>query len=186
MLYGPRVTLRALTQADYPRMTQFKNDVEVELLGGGQPPKPRSLTQISDFFDNLAKEKDNYGFGIEADGTLIGDIGLFNLRQVDGTAEVGIGIGDRAYWSKGYGREAMALIVEYGFTMLNLRRIWLETHATNERAIRSYAAVGFVEEGRQRDHVWSGGHYCDIVLMGLLRSEWSRPDFLEGERASSR
>ena len=57
--------------------------------------------------------------------------------------------------------------------MQNLRKIWLETHATNERAIRSYRAVGFVEEGRQREHVWSGGAYDDIVLMGLFRTEFA-------------
>ena len=130
---------------------------------------------MTEFFDELTKNKDNFGFAIEAAGTFIGDIGLYNIDRLGGTAEVGIGIGDRNYWGKGYGREAMSLIVDYGFRLQNLRRIWLEVHATNERAIRSYAAVGFVEEGRQREHAWVGGQFVDIVLMGLLRSEWQRP-----------
>ena len=172
MLYGPRVTLRALTPDDYARMTEFKNDVEFELLGGGDPPRPRTLASVSDFFDGASKDKENLGFAIDVDGRFIGDIGLFRVNRIDSTAEVGIGIGDRDHWGKGYGREAMALILEYGFTMQNLRRIWLEVHATNERAVRSYRALGFVEEGRQREHVWSGGSYVDLLLMGLLRSEW--------------
>ncbi|CAN5569287.1 GNAT family protein [soil metagenome] len=172
MITGKLVTLRALTPEDYARMTEFKNDVEVELLGGGTPPRPQTLTMVTEFFDELVKNKENLGFAIEADGKFIGDIGLFHLDRISGTAEVGIGIGDRDYWGRGYGRDAMSLIVEYGFTIQNLRRIWLETHATNERAIRSYSAVGFVEEGRQRQHVWLGGRYVDIVLMGLLREDW--------------
>ncbi|MGX7681891.1 GNAT family N-acetyltransferase [Jatrophihabitans sp. DSM 45814] len=173
MLKGKLVTLRAMTPKDYVRMTEFKNDVEIELLGGGDPPRPRALAGVTEFFDGMAKDNDNLGFAIEANGVFIGDIGLFHVNRISRTAEVGIGIGDRDYWGKGYGREAMALIVEYGFRMQNLRRIWLETHSTNERAIRSYLAVGFVEEGRQRQHAWVAGEYVDIVLMGLLREDWS-------------
>jgi RimJ/RimL family protein N-acetyltransferase len=173
MLKGDRVTLRALTKDDYPRLLGFKNDVEVELLGGGRPPRPVTLEVMTEFFDEQAKDKENFGFAIEANGTFIGDIGLFNVNRVNGTAEAGIGIGDREYWSKGYGREAMRLIVEYGFTIQNLHKIWLETHGTNVRAIKCYLAVGFVEEGRQREHVWSGGEYVDLVLMGLMRSDWN-------------
>ena len=55
----------------------------------------------------------------------------------------------------------------------NLRRIWLNVNSDNERAVRSYKAVGFVEEGRQRQHVWSNGRYIDLVCMGLLREEWN-------------
>jgi RimJ/RimL family protein N-acetyltransferase len=185
VLAGKLVTLRPLTPEDYPRLVEFKNDVEVELLGGGRPPRPTTLAVATEFFNELAKDKENFGFAIEADGLFIGDIGLFNVNRVNRTAEAGIGIGDRDYWGKGYGREAMSLIVDYGFTMQNLRKIWLETHGTNERAIRSYQAVGFVEEGRQREHVWSGGQYLDIVLMGLFRDDWTPPSRDQGAVAAS-
>ncbi|HEY2041238.1 MAG TPA: GNAT family protein [Jatrophihabitans sp.] len=172
MIIGDRVTLRALTPDDYPRMTDFKNDTEFVLLADGSPPRPRTLAMVTDFFDGLIKKKDNFGFAIEADGKLIGDCGLFHVNRLNSTAEVGIGIGDHNYWGKGYGREALALIVDYGFQIHNLRRIWLETLASNERAIRSYTAVGFVEEGRQREHNWVNGEYVDNVLMGLMRADW--------------
>ncbi len=172
MLIGKLVTLRAITEADYLTLTGFKNDVEVELLGGGNPPRPSSLASITEFFDNLAKDKDALNFGIEADGALIGDCGLFHVDRRNGTAEVGIGIGNRDYWGRGYGRQAMRLLLGYGFDIQNLRKIWLETLGHNDRAIRSYRAVGFVEEGRQREQVWSDGRYVDVVLMGLFRSEF--------------
>lgn len=175
MIEGTLVRLRALTVADCPRLNEFKNDVELELLGGGEPPRPVALERTIESFTERAKNDDGVSFGIEADGALIGDCGLFHVNRLAGTAEVGIGIGDRAYWGRGYGREAMALLVDYGFRIQNLRKIWLETHASNERAIRSYRAVGFLEEGRQREHVWLNGRYDDLVLMGLFRADFSAP-----------
>ncbi|MDQ1720903.1 MAG: hypothetical protein QOI26_637 [Pseudonocardiales bacterium] len=172
MLVGKLVTLRALTEADLPRLTEFKNDVEFELLGGGDPPRPRTLELVREFFAEQAKDKDSPNFAIEADGVFIGDCGLFNADRRSGTAEVGIGIGDRAYQGRGYGREALRLLVDYGFRMQNFRKLWLNVHGSNERAIRSYRAVGFVEEGRMREQAWSGDRYEDVVLMALFRSDF--------------
>ena len=80
-------------------------------------------------------------------------------------------IGDKDYWGRGYGREAVSLLLDYAFRVRNLRRVWLEVHAANERAIRAYKACGFVEEGRMREHVWLAGRYVDNVIMGVLREE---------------
>jgi RimJ/RimL family protein N-acetyltransferase len=171
VIEGKLVRLRPMTPDDYPRMVEFKNDVEYELLGGGDPPRPRTLAELTEFFDKLAKEPDRASFAIEADGTLIGDCGLHAFDQRSGTAELGIGIGDRAYWGRGYGREAVALLVDWGFRMHNLRKIWLTVYASNERAVRSYRAAGFVEEGRQRAHVWSAGRYEDLVYMAIFRDQ---------------
>jgi RimJ/RimL family protein N-acetyltransferase len=172
MLVGKRVTLRALTEADLPRLTEFKNDVEFELLGGGDPPRPQPLSLVQELFGERAKDKDSQNFAIEADGVFIGYCGLFNADRRSGTAEVGIGIGDRDYWGRGYGREALTLLVDYGFRMQNFRKLWLTVQGSNDRAIRSYRAVGFVEEGRLREQAWSGGRYEDIVLMALFRSDF--------------
>jgi len=172
MLVGKLVTLRAFAEADLPRLTEFKNDVEFELLGGGDPPRPRPLWLVREYFLDRAKDKDSQNFAIEADGVFIGDCGLFNVDPRSRTAEVGIGIGDRAYWSRGYGRDALTLLVDYGFRMQNLRKLWLNVQGSNERAIRCYRAVGFVEEGQLRDQAWSGGRYEDIVLMGLFASDF--------------
>jgi len=81
-------------------------------------------------------------------------------------------IGDREYWNKGYGREAINLLLDYGFHYLNGRRVALTTHAKNLKAIRSYLACGFVEEGRPRKAVWIEGEYTDLVEMSILREEW--------------
>jgi RimJ/RimL family protein N-acetyltransferase len=64
------------------------------------------------------------------------------------------------------------VLLDYAFRVRNLRRVWLETHASNERAIRAYRACGFVEEGRMREHIWLAGRYVDNVIMGVMREEW--------------
>jgi len=177
MLKGPRVTLRGIRREDLPRLWEFNNDTDVELAGGGDPPIPQSLERLQAEFDKGASEggRDGAWFAIEADGKLIGQCALhgFDLcKGVARNAELGIGIGDKEYWGKGYGREAVGLLVDYGFRHWNLHRIWLSTLSINERAIRCYRACGFVEEGRLREHAWNDGRYVDVAYLGLLRSEW--------------
>ncbi len=174
MLYGPRVTLRAFRREDIARFCQFNNDVEVEVAGGGDPPLPQSLERALADFDSDAGRggRDGTRFAIEADGRLIGQCALFQFDQVARTCSLGITIGDKEYWGKGYGREAVKLLLDYAFRHQNVRRVWLTVNGDNERAQRAYRACGFVEEGRLRSHVWSNGRYIDFVYMGVLRDEW--------------
>jgi RimJ/RimL family protein N-acetyltransferase len=86
--------------------------------------------------------------------------------------ELGITIGDKDYWGRGYGRESIHLLVQYAFEHHNYHKVWLRVHAFNERAVRAYRACGFIEEGRLRAHVWSNGRYDDLLVMGLLREDW--------------
>lgn len=174
MLTGPRVTLRAFRRDDLEHLCRFNNDVAVELAGGGDPPYPQSLERLQAEFDAEASKggRNGPGFAIEADGHFIGQCALFRFDDVAHTAELGITIGDKAYWGKGYGREAIALLLDYGFRLRNLRKIWLQVNGDNERAQHAYRACGFVEEGRLRQHVWSNGQYVDLVQMGVLREEW--------------
>ncbi|MEZ4522822.1 MAG: GNAT family protein [Thermomicrobiales bacterium] len=136
---------------------------------------PQSLQRLEAEFDRGAGEggRDGAWFAIEVDGTFIGQCGLHNFNETSRTAELGIGIGDKDYWGRGYGREAVNLLVEYAFRYRNFRRVWLWVHADNERAIRAYLACGFVEEGRLREHMYSNGRYVDAVYMGILRAERS-------------
>ncbi len=97
---------------------------------------------------------------------------MTGLQDRHGNLELGIQIGDREYWGRGYGRGAVRLLLNYGFHYLGARRIWLTTNAKNERVIRSFAAVGFVEEGRPRKVVWIDGEYTDLVNMSILVEEW--------------
>lgn len=158
---------------DLKRLWTFNNDIAVELAGGGDPPMPQSLERLLAEFDSQASRggRNGAGFAIEADDQCIGQCALFNFDSVARTAELGITIGDPAYWGKGYGREAIQLLLTYGFRHHNLNKVHLRVHARNERAVRAYAACGFVEEGRMRQQVWSDGAYDDLICMGVLHNE---------------
>lgn len=106
------------------------------------------------------------------DDTLIGFIGLFGVAWPHGDAWVGIGIGEREYWGKGYGTDAMRVILRYAFTELNLHRVSLGVFNYNQRAIRSYEKAGFKLEGRERQRLHRDGEYADVLNMGVLRTEW--------------
>ncbi|MBI5959905.1 MAG: GNAT family N-acetyltransferase [Chloroflexi bacterium] len=117
-------------------------------------------------------------FGIETkDGLPIGTFVLVDIDPYHRTAEVGAGIGDPAYWSGGYGSDAMLLIVQYGFDWLDLRRLWLTTRGDNFRAQRQIEKCGFTREGAQRLKIsTSQGEYRDFLYYGLLREEWPGRD----------
>ena len=178
MLQGERVTLRAVERDDLPRILAFNNDVAVELAGGGDPPWPQSFARVVADFERDTSGggrdggKGGVNFAIEADGQIIGFCGVRDVDPFGRTAELGITIGDKAYWGRGYGREAIRLVLDHAFRLLNLRRVFLRVHGRNERGIRAYRACGFVEEGRLRQHVWSNGAYDDLVLMGVMRDEF--------------
>ena len=174
MLIGEYVRLRSITRQDLPRLCEFNNDLVVELAGGGDPPIPQSLERLQAEYDQDAAKggRDGTRFAIEANGQFIGQCALFNTNHTAQTCELGITIGDKAYWGQGYGRDALRLLLEYAFRYQNYRKVWLQVHAKNERAVRAYQSCGFVIEGRQREQVWSDGAYDDLLLMGVLRHDW--------------
>src|SRR5579884_1283692 len=104
MLRGERVTLRGIRRDDLPRFWAFNNDLEVELAGGGDPPIPQSLQRLEADYDREAAQggRDGARFAIEADGVVIGHCGLSEWNETARTCELGIGIGDKAYWGRGY------------------------------------------------------------------------------------
>lgn len=121
-------------------------------------------------------ERDGLGstkmdFVIVADGECIGNCGLYVIDTTNRTCELGISIGDKGYWGKGYRGEAVRVLLDYAFRLRNFRRVWLEVHAENERAIKCYGSCGFSEEGRLREHVWLDGLYAGAVMVGILRGE---------------
>jgi RimJ/RimL family protein N-acetyltransferase len=103
---------------------------------------------------------------------LIGEVGLHVTQWSHGDAFVGIGISEREYQGKGYGTDAMRLILRYAFTEINLRRVTLDVFEYNPRAIRSYEKAGFKLEGRMRGFLNRENRRYDLVYMGILREEW--------------
>lgn len=173
MLRGEKVVIRAIEKSDHPRLQEFVNDKETHLLADDEAFVPQSLQQVEKSFEEWVNDKEQVGpFGIEADGKLIGTCGLHNVDNHSRVCSFGINIGDPDYLGKGYGRDAVKVLLEYAFKHRNFRKVWLTVFADNERAIRAYKALGFVEEGLQRQQAWNEGRYKDWLLMGLLVEEW--------------
>ncbi|HEX6816838.1 MAG TPA: GNAT family protein [Ktedonobacterales bacterium] len=172
MLRGEKVILRPIEREDLKRLHELERNVDLALLAGSEW-HPVPLAAWEKDFDKHLEDEDKSEFVIEADGKVIGDIGLHRWKnRRAGTASLGIAISDPEYLGKGYGRDAISLLLDWSFRIQNYRRIELETLATNERAVRSYRACGFVEEGRKRLCEYVNGEYVDVLVMGILRSEW--------------
>lgn len=169
-LTAPRSLAEAETLARWTHDSEFARLLD----GGANRPlaAPDLIERYTDFKPEV--EPDNFLFFIRslADETLLGFITLEDIFWRNGNAWVGIGVGERAYWGKGYGTEAMRLISRYAFEELDLHRLSLTVFEYNARALRSYQKAGFVEEGRFRGFIARDGRRWDLVFMGLLREEW--------------
>lgn len=172
MLAGEKVTLREIRESDLDRLTEFNNNFDIWVLADDDAPAPRTRKQIEAELDEWMKAGTVIAFVIEADGKVIGDCGLHHFSEHSRNCSFGISIQEDEYLGKGYGREAVSLLLDFAFRLRNMRRVWLTVSADNERAIRAYKGLGFVEEGRLREHVWQDGRYHDWVYMGLMRTEW--------------
>lgn len=102
----------------------------------------------------------------------VGNIKLGPIHQIHHRAELGIMIGDKARWGRGYGREAMRLVLGYAFDRLNLHKVTLGVEAGHGTALRLYRGLGFAVEGTQRQQLFRDGRYRDNLLLGLLRRDY--------------
>jgi RimJ/RimL family protein N-acetyltransferase len=106
------------------------------------------------------------------DGRPVGAVELRDIDQTNGSAGLGIVIGDPADTGRGYGTAALRAVVAFGMDELRLERIWLDVYAFNDRARRVYERVGFVREGTLRHALFRGGRFHDVDRMAILPEEW--------------
>ncbi len=173
-LRGTNVRLRALERGDLEVLRAMVNDPEV--MRFSNTFRPISDVEQTAWLEGAVKSSSAVWFGIEdarrGPSSLVGTCCLVDIDQVGRKAELRVRLGDPTSWGGGLGTEACALLVQHGFGELNLERIWLRVFDHNERALRLYQKLGFVEEGRLRRHDWVGGLARDTVILGLLRDEW--------------
>ena len=175
MIYGDRIRLTAVEREDLPLFVSWLNDPEVRR--GLMMYLPMSLAKEEKWFESmLERPQDSQPLSIEVqDGdrwVKIGNMGFFDFDYRARSAEAGIMIGNKSYWNKGYGTDAMILLLKHGFETLNLHRIMLRVYEHNPRAIRCYEKAGYILEGRMRDASYSEGVYRDVLIMSVIRSEW--------------
>lgn len=135
---------------------------------------PFTIAETKEWIELCINKKNGYDQkAIETlEGKHIGWVDLKNFDYSNHHAEIGITIGDKNYWGKGYGQAAMYAMLHYGFTIKNLNKIWLRVDMDNEKAIRSYKISGFVEEGVLRADRYKNGQYIDRLRMSILKREF--------------
>ena len=155
---------------------RWQRDTEFIRLADGDPSHLSSEKKIKEWFDHQAEDgpqPERVSFSVRTldEDKYIGFLGLW-IDLIHSEAWVGLGIGEREFWSKGYGSDMMKLCQEYVFAELGLARLSLGLHEYNPRALRSYEKAGFRMEGRTRQDLMREGKRYDSLWMGILREEW--------------
>ncbi len=179
LLKGSLVRLSAV---DYEELGKayavWNRDSELKRLLDSDANRLYSAKTGMDFFKKMIEEASpgEHFFSIRAlnDDRLLGDINLYIVNDWIGrNAFVGICVGNRGDWGKGYGTDAMKVILRFAFTEVNLNRVMLNVFEYNPRAIRSYEKAGFHHEGRSRGVLLRDGKRWDMLYMSILRDEWT-------------
>ncbi len=176
MMEGDRVRLRKLEKADLPTLHRWMNDRDVMAWARFSPDHMTSLAALEKEYEKelAGEERDRVTFVIEAKktGRAIGWCTARTWDRKHVNANVGIGLGEKAFWGRGFGTEAVGLLLEIVFDQQGWHRAELYTLAENDRAIRSAEKNGFRRCGHERESVYYEGAYHDVVEMEQLKSEW--------------
>ena len=176
LFVGRLVRLRAIEPDDAERIFRHRQDDEISRLDA-RIQWPQSLADVRRGLEDRAKKKptDDEDLLIETlDGQLVGNIAVQTTDPRSGTFTIGIGLGERSAWGKGYAKEAMLLMLRYMFHERRYQKCNLGVYAYNERAIGFYRHLGFVDEGRLRRNHFTDGEYHDEILLGITREEFDQ------------
>jgi RimJ/RimL family protein N-acetyltransferase len=175
LLVGERVRLRGVREDDLPRLARWEMDPGRMATQSNWVIPPSEAAARERILKWSANQEDDTSFAIETLGDpaeLVGNVGLWGARPKDRCATLGIALG-REHIGRGYGTDAVRVIVGYGFREIGLHRIQLEVAPFNPAGIRAYEKAGFTEEGRLRESVLHDGRWYDQVLFSILDHEWA-------------
>lgn len=166
---GSRIRLSAIRPKDSASLFRWINDRELVVFNAGFHPV--HAAQHAAWMRSIVNRNDVVVFAIrqKRGDRLIGVCQLHTISPVHRSAELQIRIGDARARGRGYGAEAVRLLVDFAFRDLNLHRVWLRVFRTNTRALKTYASAGFAKEGVMRDAAFVNGRFVDVVVMGITQ-----------------
>lgn len=174
-MIGKKVYLSPISVEDAEQYCQWLNDFDIAknlMIFNQQLSLEREKALLQNM---LNSEAQIFGIITQGGDKLIGNCSIFRINERNRKAEVGIFIGDKNYLNKGYGTEALSLLLDYAFNILNLNNIMLEVFGFNKRAIRSYEKAGFKIIGYRREAIILGGEKHDEIYMDILAAEFISP-----------
>lgn len=178
MLEGQLTRLRPVEISDAKRFYRWLNDQDVtdNLIDDRYPI---SLAEEERWLRErpAGSFSDGAVFAVDTkDGQHIGWTSFYDVHIEDSKACLAVTIGEKEFWSQGYGGDAVVTLLRFGFHEMGLNRVWLTTVEYNERAIACYKRCGFREEARLRQDKFRHGRYWDFVQMAILRQEFDEQD----------
>lgn len=120
---------------------------------------------------NASPRNHLFGIFLSYSNAHIGNIKIGSIREPHRSADLGLLIGQRAAWGKGYGTEAIVLATRYALEQLRLNKLWAGTYAENIGAYHAFMKAGYREVGRFRRHILINGRYIDSILVEKCRDE---------------
>ena len=169
-LIGKKCYLSPIDVNDVEKFTEWLNDMEL-LKYFSLYPNIISLENERETLIKLSKEH-NYSIIDSETNELIGNCGFFDIDQINHTAEIGIFIGNKTFWNKGYGTEALSLLIDYGFKALNFHNIMLRVYENNRGAVRCYGKIGFKIIGKRREALHRDLETQNILYMDILSNDF--------------
>ncbi|MFC2023928.1 GNAT family N-acetyltransferase [Chloroflexota bacterium] len=172
-LVGEKCYLSPCTSQNAEQWTVWDNDLEVAIPLGDEAYTIYSLEKMREITREVMIQQSHlFSIVDAATDTLIGRCLLFDIDAVNRKAMLGLVIGEKEYWNRGYGKEATRLLLDYGFNLLNLNNIMLGTFSFNVRALDCFRGAGFKEIGRRRQARIIAGRSYDLVLLDILAEEF--------------
>ena len=172
MLDGKKVNLNLVERSELPVLKQWVNDVH--FVGEFEPISQETLVDLENQYDSLGGEKGQWFFVEKKDEAKIGYIAHFKSK---GCIAIGYMLVPNER-GKGYGSEAVQLMVDCLFLTKDTVRIQAETHPQNKASSKVLEKAGFSKEGVIRKSFFSRGVWRDTALYGILREEWKEPKIL--------
>lgn len=137
---------------------------------------PNTIDKQKEYFYSIKDSKTDIIFAIveKKTGKHIGSVGLHKIDWIHRSAELGIVIGEKKFWGKGYGKMAWNLMTYYGLKILNLHRIYAHIFKDNVASIKCAEASGYEIEGEMRDMFFKHGRYHSVLLFSVLDDEFQK------------
>lgn len=172
MFKSENVYIRRLEKTDLRQTLKWINEPELMTIMGFKGPKNKA--EQDEWFLELNKYDTKVVFAIclNKGNKHIGNVSLYSIDLINRNAGLSVFIADQNNRHKGYGTEALKLLLDYAFNHINLIRVYLKTSADYTGAVKMYQSLGFKKEGIMRCHEFRNGEYINKIIFGLLKDEY--------------